>query len=157
MPVIKDKRKASSLKDTQEQCKICSEKPNRGQPIAQCDVCQNWICLTCADISGKLYEYIADNNIIYNYICQICKEELPQIRDLMQMKEKLKKNEAEITEIKQNVSLQCTRTTQLEEKSRDHESRLKDIEKIQRENKMDDDEFPKLPEYAEATKKLQDL
>ena len=73
------------------------------------------------------------------------------------MKEKLKKNEAEITEIKQNVSLQCTRTTQLEEKSRDHESRLKDIEKIQRENKMDDDEFPKLPEYAEATKKLQDL
>ena len=157
MPVIKDKKKASSLKDTQEQCKICSEKPNRGQPIAQCDVCQDWICFAYADISGKLHEYITENNINYSCVCQICKDELPQIRQMMQMKAKIKKNEEEIAEIKEKINSQHTLTTQLEEKSCDHEARIKDIEKILKENKMDDDEFPKLPEYAEATKKLQDL
>ena len=45
----------------------------------------------------------------------------------------------------------------IDERGADHEIRLKTLERIIRDNKLDDDEFPKLPLYAKKTKKLEDL
>ena len=143
MPIITDKKQSFTLKETQKQCKLCTEKGTRTSRIVQCDVCLFWLCLECSSIPESLYEYTTDHNITYNYICNPCKDDLPQIRDLMQMKDKQKKMEEDLIRIDQ--------------RSEDHEKRLKTIEKVLRDNKLDDEEYPKLPLYAEKAKKLEDL
>ena len=143
MPIITDKKLAFTLKETQKQCKLCTEKGSRTMRIVQCDICLFWICPECTAIPESLYEYTNDHNITFNYICNPCKEDLPHIRDLMQMKDKQKKMEEDLVRI--------------DERGADHEIRLKTLERIIRDNKLDDDEFPKLPLYAEKTKKLEDL
>ena len=143
MPIITDKKQSFTLKETQKQCKLWTEKSTRTLRIVQCDVCLFWLCLECSSIPESLYEYTNDHNITFNYICNPCKEDLPHIRDLMQMKDKQKKMEEDLIRI--------------DERGEDHEIRLKTLERIIRDNKLDDDEFPKLPLYAEKTKKLEDL
>ena len=143
MPIIVDKKKASTLKETQNHCKLCTEKGTRTMRIVQCDVCQFWVCLQCSAIPEGLYDFTTEHNFTYDYICNPCKEDLPQIRDLIKMKEKQNKMEKDIVRI--------------DLRGEDHEKRLKTIEKIIRDNKLDDDEYPKLPQYAEKAKKLEDL
>ena len=154
MPIITDKRKASALKDNQQNCKICLEKPNRSQLITECEICQCWFCPTCTEIPEDTFKYALEKDLCFNFICKDCKAELPQLRELMQIREKQKMMEEDIADIKKNVETQQNIQIELKESNEDHEKRLKSIENILKENKLDDENFPKLPIQ---TKKLNEL
>ena len=154
MPIITDKRKASALKDNQQNCKICLEKPNRSQIITECEICQCWFCPTCTEISEDTFKYASEKDLCFSFICKDCKAELPQLRELMQIREKQKLIEEDIAELKKTVENQQTLQIELKESNEDHGRRLKSIENILKENKLDDENFPKLPD---STNKLNEL
>ena len=154
MPVISDKKDVSAIKESQNCCKACYKKASRVEPIFICDVCSDWLCRNCSGISDILYELASKADVKINFVCKLCDEQLPKVRDLLKLSLKQQEMEEEIANLKTNVEKNTTLISEQSKKSEDMKNRLEKIEKLVEKNKLDDEGFPSLPNIDAATKSL---
>ena len=154
MPVISDKKDISAMKESQNCCKACNRKASRVEPIFICDVCSDWLCRNCSGISDVLYELASKADIKINFVCKLCDEQLPKVRDLLKLSLKQQEMEEEIANLKTNIEKNTTLIAEQSNKSEDMKNRLEKIEKLVEKNKLDDEGFPSLPKIDETTKSL---
>ena len=152
MPIITDKREVASSKERQNACIKCNQSNRRILSLTVCDVCANWICKDCTEIDEKIYEYVTNNNINYNFICASCTRELPKIKDLLKISQKQIEIEDDI--IKMKAAIEKNEKVQ-KDNHENLEERLSSVEKLLEVNKLTDKEYPALPAIHEKTKEIQ--
>ena len=152
MPIITDKREINSLKETHKHCYKCEDGGGRNErsSIIICDICSNWICKECSGVDSKLLDLVVKNDLNYNYICIDCKNQLPQLKDLMQIAQKQMRMENEIVAMKADIEENKKSIKDYE----DVKERLSKVEKILENNKLDNEEFPPLPAMNAATEQI---
>ena len=147
MPVFQ-KPKETSGPNT---CKTCKENTTN-QPkdeAVECDICLDWICYTCSGVSRELYDLATDEESSIDYICKSCKETLPQIRELVSIKQK--QNQL-IELVKTEAQLNLNFRNQQETINNSYVQRLDALEKVVKDKNLAD--FPPLPEWTEQTKTI---
>ena len=153
MPIITDKKQIGLHRESQKTCHNCKEPPGRSDrsSINICDICSNWFCKDCTEIEDKVYDFVIKNDIVYSYICSLCKTELPRIKDIVNIRQKQSQLIEDLASLKKEVEKNTKAI-------RDYESlkeRLSTVEKVIKTNKLDDEQFPSLPDIDATTKKLQ--
>ena len=135
---------ASDENKTQDICKVCkvntTNKPE--DEAVECDVCLQWICFPCSGISKELFDFANTTESEIAYICKACKDELPQVRDIIVMKQKQEALSEKVNteaQVNKRFRVQQVTVNQL------YDKRLQDIEEIIRDKKLADKNFPTLP------------
>ena len=154
MPILTDKRRITSVRESQKDCNQCNQPPGRidRTSIIICDICLNWLCKDCASIEDKIHDFVTKNDIPYNYICPACRDEIPRIKDLIKISQKQTEMAEDLNKLKLEVEGNKKKLKEYEEL--DVKNRLSAIEKVIQENNLDD-EHPPLPAINAATKQIQ--
>ena len=152
MPLITDKKQIASIKESQKTCLLCDEiggRTERSSAIV-CDICSHWVCRECANIEDKLLDFLVKNDLNYSHICKTCKDQIPQIKDLLKISQKQTQIESDIVNMKADIE----NNKQTLSKYEGMHQRLSNVESIIQNNKLDQ-EFPVLPAINAATQKMQ--
>ena len=152
MPLITDKKQIASIKESQKTCLLCDEiggRTERSSAIV-CDICSHWVCRECANIEDKLLDFLVQNDLNYSHICKTCKDQIPQIKDLLKISQKQTQIESDIVNMKADIE----NNKQTLSKYEGMHQRLSNVESIIQNNKLDQ-EFPVLPAINAATQKMQ--
>ena len=89
-------------------CKECNEQKTEGQdPGLQCVICLGWLGLECTKYTKDVYDYFVEQKVEPNYICPECKETLPELHDLLEVRRQQKK-------LRDDLDLHDTRITRCE-------------------------------------------
>lgn len=89
-------------------CKICNLQKTEGKdPGLQCIICYAWVGLECTKYSQDVYDYLVEQEVEPNYMCQDCKEALPELHDMMAIRKQQKK-------LSENINAHDTRITKCE-------------------------------------------
>ena len=154
MPIITDKRQIVTIRENQKNCYHCQQSPGRNERSGAiiCDICSHWICKDCSGIDETIYDLVVQNDINYTHICASCKDELPKIKDLIKVSQKQLQMEEEIAGMKKDIE---TNKQSLQRVSA-FEERMVAIEQVIQTNKLDDVNYPRLPDIDATTRKLQE-
>ena len=154
MPIITDKRKIAAIREVQQNCFNCQQSPGRNERSSAiiCDLCSHWLCKDCANIDNTVYDLVVQNDISYNHICTACREEIPKIKDLILISQKQIQMEEDITAMKKDIET----NKQSLQKVSNFETRLRAVEQVIQTNKLDDANYPLLPDIDATTRKLQE-
>ena len=125
-------------KPNQETCSNCKKKSAKA---VECDICLLRYCLKCSEVSEAQFELTED----IDHICKPCKEGLPRIRELMNIKEKLENMEEDITNMKTDIEENKNTIAQQGLTYAELNRRLMAVEKVIKDKKLDDEDFPSLP------------
>ena len=153
MPIITERTQILLHKETQKTCIKCDQEPGRNErnAIIICDICEKWFCKTCAVIDEKLYDFVIQQDLAYDHICNSCKGQIPKIKDLINISEKQTQMQLEIDQMKAEINSNKKSI----EKYESFESRLSDVEKVIVANKLNDVEYPPLLAINDAQTKIQ--
>ena len=154
MPIISDKNNLAAIKEAQDVCKACYKKPSRNEHIYICDVCSDWLCRNCSGVSENLYELASKADIKINFVCKLCEEQLPKVRDMLKLTIKQHEMEEDMIQMKKDIASNTTLINLQSEKSENVNNRLKKIEELVQKNELDNEEFPSLPKINDVTKSL---
>ena len=137
----------------QEKCKLCDESVNKpNEKAVECDICEEWVCLPCSGISGDVYKLVSESDCNIDFLCKPCKGELPRIKEIIILKQKQ-------IEIIENIRKDAEINKKFREEQRttneDLNRRLVAVEKVVRDKKLDDKEFPPLQRLTEDARNLQ--
>ena len=154
MPVISEERALSALKEVQSVCKACCKRPKRTENIFICDVCSDWLCNNCSEISEDLYNMATKTSAKISFICKLCNEQLPKVRDLIKLSQKQEQMEEDIAVMKTQINQNKNYIIKQKETSDNHEIRLLKVEKLLEDNHLNDNEFPSLPKMNAETNLL---
>ena len=138
----------------QETCRDCKAK-SINQPedeAVECDVCRNWICFPCSGVSREVYKFATEKETTIDYICKPCKVELPQIREIVSIKQTQNKL---IEKVDREEEINRNFREQQDGANHSFDVRLKALEKIVDEKNLADAEFPPLPQFTEQAQNLQ--
>lgn len=144
---------AQAHENQQKSCKICKVN-SINQPkdrAVECDICQEWVCFGCSGFSDQLYNLSIESGCSQDFICRPCKEDLPRIREIITLKQRQKEIIVEIQQ--ESETNQKFREVQ-NLTNQNFEERLAAIEKVIKEKKLDDEDFPPLPVLHEDKQKL---
>lgn len=153
MPVFHNPEHTKIEQKLCRDCKTASINKEEDEAV-ECDICRKWICFTCSGISREVYTFATEKEISIDYICKPCKIELPQIREIVSIRQTqnqlVEKVDKEM-EINKNFRKQQENANQL------YDERLLALEKIVEEKKLADADFPPLPKFNEQAQKLQNV
>ena len=76
MPLVPDPNHFETLKETQNNCKLCDEEASCSNHVTVCDICTMWVCLDCSEVTEDVYNHLAENNVKLNFVCPVCQEDL---------------------------------------------------------------------------------
>ena len=79
-------------------CKTCRKQKAEKDPGVECSLCNENVGLECTSYDLEVFNYLTSNDIEINYICQECKETLPELRNLLEITKKQKEIEEELGE-----------------------------------------------------------
>ena len=145
MPVHQNQNEETS---EEKKCKVCNEKTTN-QPAdeaVECDVCLQWICYTCSGVHREVYNLATENQTTVDYICKPCKEELPQIREMVAMKKRQKQL---IEQVNQEAETNKLFRTQQIETNRQYNERIIALEKLVEDKSLKD--YPPLTTFANVS------
>ena len=144
--------------ESQPNCKLCDishTDENIKHYIMKCEVCQRWSCLDCAEMSIEMFELAEKTKAKLHFICPHCEDALPQLRELMQIKEKQEELSLQINTNKGNIQNNMEAIADQKTFNGTIETRLDKIEKALMINKILDDDFPTLPHLIKSQQKLE--
>ena len=93
-------------------CVTCKQRLGDGKSI-NCQLCIEWVCLPCAKISEELYNFCEDNDEAMAFLCQDCKLEIPELREMKCIRAKQLQIETELHGIQDTVADANTAITDL--------------------------------------------
>lgn len=88
-------------------CNTCKEEKNEKDTYLECDICNEKSGLECTSYSKEVIEYLKGKNVVPNFICNGCKDSLPELRNMLEMN----KQQQKLTE---DVAQHDTRITKTE-------------------------------------------
>ena len=132
-----------------EFCKICKIKTiNEAKDEAlECDICQEWVCLECSGMSERMYALVDETEESIDFLCSLCKEELPKIRSLMALQQDMQK-ESKTNKIFREEQRQTNQNL---------DQRLLNIENLIKGKNIYDAEYPPLEELNAEKVKLNEV
>lgn len=151
MPIIPNPTKLEKLKEKQPNCKLCEEEGSYNKHVALCDICSNWVCLDCSDITEELYQQVEKSRIKVNFVCNNCEEELPKIREMIKLNQKQQQLEVDIVTMKSVI--EDNKTAQ-DNTNEDFNKRLLAVEKVMKEKELADVDYPPLTALTAQAKTL---
>ena len=154
MPIISDKKALTQIKEAQASCKVCFKKPLRTTRILICDICCEWICGECSCVTDALYEVAAKLETNVNFNCCLCEQQLPKIRDLVNLNQRQDKLEEDLNKIKEDINENATDIKNHKGETKEMDQRLKKVEKFLGIDEAElSEEFPSLSEAINQTTK----
>lgn len=156
MPVISDKKTITTIKEFQSCCKVCEKRPFKNERIFICDVCNEWICKDCSDISESVYELASKQQLKINFVCSLCNEQLPKIRECLKLAARQQKMEEEISHLKNCIEANTNCIKENSENNTDVKERLEKVEKMLGldTNQLSNEDYPSLFSINATTKTL---
>lgn len=99
-------------------CNTCNAQKNEKDPSLECDICEESTGLECTSYSQDTIDYLKKNKVEINFICNGCKETLPDLRNMLEITKqqqklqtqigehdtRITKNEVQIDELKQKLT-----------------------------------------------------
>ena len=95
-------------------CNTCNQKLGEKKAI-NCQLCIHWVCLPCTGVSAALYDFCRDNEEAMAFLCQDCRLEIPQLREMKSIKLKLTDIEKDLAAIQTTVAETNTTLEELTE------------------------------------------
>ena len=83
-------------------------------------MCNENVGLECTTYNQDIYSYLTENEVEINFICQECKETLPDLRNLLEITMKQK-------ELREDIEKHDTRITNCEVQIEDMKKEKEDI------------------------------
>lgn len=74
--------RANSRNDGKVKCIYCYDTLQQGKAAINCDICKNWVCLTCSKISKTLYTELSKQEKELEWRCRICKTTLHDLQSI---------------------------------------------------------------------------
>mgnify|MGYP006185620235 CR=1 FL=1 len=145
MPVYQNQNEETS---EEKKCKVCNENTTN-QPTdeaVECDVCLQWICFTCSGVLREVYNLANEKETTVDYICKPCKEELPQIREIVAMK---KRQNQLIEQVNQEAETNKLFRTQQIETNNQYNVRINALEQLVQDKSLKD--YPPLTTFANVS------
>ena len=115
-------------------CVTCKDKLADKKCIS-CQLCVEWVCLPCSDISEALHDFCQENDETMAFLCKDCKLEIPSLRDMKDIKIQQQNIQTQITEINGTVAETNTTVKLTQETQNLQGEEIKDI--IERLNKVE--------------------
>ena len=144
--------KPSDTEHDKECCIQCNINFNEeGTEAVGCEMCDEWICITCIKMPANVYKFLEANGEAFPYICKDCTPKLAELKEMVE----LKKNHAdlqrkvEVIEQKQKddgnllaaIQLQMN---DLQKANEDHTKAVRDINTTLSEIRANNVQYPDL-------------
>lgn len=84
-------------------CITCDEKIADLKAV-DCQLCVQWACLPCAEVSTELFEFLHKKDESMSFLCKACKEEIPTLREMKGIQQKQAEMEEDIVHIKRKAT-----------------------------------------------------
>ena len=101
MPTKKVKKKKNW------KCVTCKKQKTDKDPGIECEICNEWAGLECTNYKEEVIEYLSTNEVEVTFICISCKETLPELRNLLEIRKQQQ-------ELKKDIENHDTRITTCE-------------------------------------------
>ena len=91
-------------------CTTCNNRLG-DQKALNCQLCIQWVCLPCSDVSEAPYDFCEANKEGMAFLCKECKLEIPALREMKSIKARQTQIETRHTQIETNLTqLDLTQT-----------------------------------------------
>ena len=151
MPVFQNHVNPETEPETCSECETNTTNQADDEAL-ECDICKKWICFPCSNVSRELFDFAHEKEIPIDYICQHCKVELPQIREIISYKQE----QSQLSEkVNREIETNKTFRTQQETVNEQYERRLKYLEKIIEDKNLANTNFTPIATYAEQVTQIQ--
>lgn len=108
-------------------CNTCNAQKNAKDPGLECDLCNEWVGLECTSYPGDVVDYLIKKQVEINFICKSCKESLPELKNILEIRKQQQNQHEEIV----HHDTRITRTeVQIEELNKKLETRDVQIEEM---------------------------
>ena len=124
----KSKKAEAEKKQPDSKCKECEENISEDTNAIECDICETYICLPCAEITEEVYNFLVDKEVGIPFICKFCKEEIPKVRELMGLKTKYTELSEEVAQLKTDLAAHVLEIANYELNLQEMSGRLKALE-----------------------------
>ena len=155
MPIIPKQSDLDKRLKTQLNCKLCDEESVYNQYKIICDLCSSWICMDCSELSEDLYKLAKVSKYNLKFFCSPCEEELPRLREMVNLKQKQEEMEEEMNHMKTDIAENKQAITK---KDKEHEIFIRRLNKLEQDmeqhGRLTDEEYPKLTAINVETKQL---
>lgn len=84
-------------------CGTCKKKLGDNKAI-NCQLCLEWVCLTCTGVSTALHDFCQDNDETMAFLCKDCKLEIPSLREMKSIKLKQVEIEDSLASIQTDIT-----------------------------------------------------
>ena len=155
MPIISDKKALTQIKEAQAACKVCFKKPLRTTRILICDICSEWICGECSCVTDALYEVAGKLETNINFNCCLCEQQLPKIRDLINLSQRQDKLEEDVNQMKHDITKNAADIKNNKGKSDRMNERMSKVERFLGidDSQVNEEEYPSLSAAINQTTK----
>ncbi|KAH3870806.1 hypothetical protein DPMN_033996 [Dreissena polymorpha] len=94
---VKSHEHSYSIVD-ENKCSLCDYYLEEKQASMQCELCDSWLCLICAEVTQTFYDELNKDNQGDNCIwyCNGCKKVIPCVRKVLNVVSAMKKSQDEI-------------------------------------------------------------
>lgn len=122
------KDKKTALANTDANCKECDQIITEDTSAIECEICETYVCLPCANISEDVYKFLVEKEVEMPYLCSSCKEEIPKVRELMGLRASYIELSEEVEKLRTDMTTQELKIKNYEENLQTMENRLKKLE-----------------------------
>ena len=111
----KTRRKKKDEPPTPTSCKNCEVEIDEEQAL-DCDLCAGTVCISCSSVPIEVFNFITENEYSIPILCQVCKDEIPHLREIKGIKVKQEETDKQIIAMKaETVIMKETMNLQGEE------------------------------------------
>jgi len=131
-PIEKPSTRLSSKSDASDKvnCIFCGETIDKKKPAIRCDICVNWVCFTCSNLSKVLYAEIskAEESDI-EWMCRVCKGTKTDLRSINDtLKDLIRSNDDRLSTVESKLTnLETNLKESVEESKKMKESVRNDL------------------------------
>ena len=148
--------KTPVIEQDEELCTQCKTNfSEEGAEAVGCEMCDEWICITCIKMPAQVYKFLEANGEAFPYICKDCTPKLVEMKDMMELRknhadlqlkvEGMEQKQKEDRDLLTAIQLQMS---DLQKANEDHTKAVTDINttlsEIKANNVNVDQQFPEL-------------
>ena len=116
-------------------CSSCNKQKVDTVSSVDCNLCTETYCIECSDFNQEVFDYLKSQKVEVTFICNHCKESLPELRNILEITKKQQKlmedidaHDTRITKCEVNLTEVTQKQTADNQLLKDLNTRLGDLE-----------------------------
>ena len=144
----KKPKNASKEAEIKEQCEHCNIDIDDDEVDALgCEICDKWSCRECIKVPADVYKYLETNTEAFPFICKVCTTKLPELREMIEVKNKITSIENQQQEDQTKLTSLELQVQELTQAQQQHTEEVKQLRLTLSEMKvktLSADDFPEM-------------